>query len=76
VVIHQKPQFTFFLIAQVRTPPKLPLVSPLTLALVYESTDNIIRIARFDAWLRQILPVAQSMTDLSLLVTLTEMLIK
>jgi hypothetical protein len=40
--------------------------------LVHESPENIIRIARFDAWLRQILPVEQSMTDCSLLATLTK----
>jgi hypothetical protein len=43
---------------------------------VHESPENVIRIARFDTWLRQILPVEQSMTAVSLLATLTETLRK
>jgi hypothetical protein len=44
--------------------------------LANESPDNIIRIARFDAWLRRILPIQQSMTDHGILAILSETLRK
>jgi hypothetical protein len=44
--------------------------------LANELPDNIIPITRFDAWLRHILPIEQSMTDHGILAILSEKLMK
>jgi hypothetical protein len=43
---------------------------------VFETPENVLRIARFDAWLRQTFPVVQSKTDASLRAILTTALRK